>query len=367
MEECKRMGIEVLGPDVNESFKKFTVNSAGQIRFGLGGVKGVGESAVEAIVEERDLNGPYKNIWDFAGRVNLRAVNKKCFESLAFAGGFDFDTELTRATYFHLSPGEKYTLIEKAVRFGNEVKAVEASSTASLFGDQEEASLSAPKVDKVDEWPLMEKLEKEKDVIGFYLSGHPLDTYKYEIESFTTCNLHDLQEKSVGIYTVAGVVTMAVHRIAKSGSKFGQVTIEDYHGSHTMMAFKESYLKFAHFFKEGEILLLKLSVELDRYRNPPEITTKIMEVMQMEEAKERIPKELTITLNLQNISNTLVGELGRIINANPGNSSLLVNVQHESDNLNLPLRSNKMKVEVNNKLLGALKECEINYQLTKTK
>ncbi|MBI1184835.1 DNA polymerase III subunit alpha [bacterium] len=367
MEECKRMGIEVLGPDVNESFKKFTVNKDGQIRFGLGGVKGVGESAVEAIVEERDANGPYKDIWDFATRVNLRAVNKKCFESLAYAGGFDFDSNYSRSTYFHISPGEKYTLIEKSIRFGNEVKAIEASSTGSLFGEQEDATLTAPKVDTIDEWALMEKLEREKEVIGFYISGHPLDTYKHEIECFTTTNLFELQEKKVGIYTVAGIVTSAVHRISKNGNKFGQLTIEDYHGSHSMMAFKESYLKFQHFFKEGEILLLKLSVEQDRFRNPPELTTKIMEVMQMEEARERIPKELTITLNLQSISSTMVNDLGRLINENPGNSTLMVNVLHEAEKMSLPLRSHKKKVEINNRFLGTLKEYELNFQLTKTK
>lgn len=369
MEECKRMGIEVLGPDINESFRKFTVNVNGQIRFGLGGVKGVGEGAVEAIVEERNANGVYKSIWDFASRVNLRAVNKKCFESLAYAGGFDFDTDYNRRTYFNLEPGDKYTLLEQAVRYGNELKAIAASATGSLFGDQEDAELSVPKIKVVDEWPLMQKLEYEKEVIGFYISGHPLDTYKHEIESFTTSNLYEITEnKKQGIFTVAGIVTSAVHRLAKNGNKFGQVTIEDYHGSHTMMAFRETYLKNAHFFQEGEILLLKLSVEMSTYRNPPELETRIMEIIQMDEAKEKIPKELTITLNLQNISDTVVSELGKLINDNPGNSTLMVNVLHEQERLSLPLRSNKMRIEVNNKLLGALKEYDsISYQLTKSK
>ncbi len=365
MEECKRMGIEVLGPDVNESYKKFTVNAEGQIRFGLGGVKGVGESAVEAIVEEREANGPFGDVWEFASRVNLRAVNKKCFESLAYAGGFDFDQNYTRRNYFHLEPGDKYTLIEQAVRYGNEVKAIAASATGSLFGEQDDATLSPPKCAKVDEWPLMQKLENEKEVIGFYISGHPLDTFKHEIEGFTTTDLYQLTENSkLGVYTVAGIVTSAVHRIAKNGNKFGNITIEDYAGSLSLMAFRETYLKFSHFFKEGEILLLKIQVEMNKYRNPPEIDYRILEIMQMDEAKERLPKELSITLNLHEISNTVVTDLGKLISDNPGNSSVMITVLHEPDKLSLPLRSNKLKVEVNNQLLGALKTFEgVSYQL----
>ncbi|MGB0431920.1 MAG: OB-fold nucleic acid binding domain-containing protein, partial [Bacteroidia bacterium] len=365
MEECKRMGIQVLGPDVNESFKKFTVNDQGQIRFGLGGVKGVGESAVEAIVEERGNAGGYKDIWDFSSRVNLRAVNKKCFESLAYAGGFDFDETYSRRSYFHLEPGDKYTLIEQAVRYGNEVKAIAASATGSLFGDQEDASLSPPKCVVVEEWPLMQKLEYEKEVIGFYISGHPLDTFKHEIEGFTTSTIYNITEhQKLGIYTVAGIVTSAVHRLAKNGNKFGSVTLEDYTGPISIMAWRESYLKFSHFFKEGEILLMKVQVEMSTYRKPPEIEYKILEIMQMDEAKEKVPKELTITLNLHEISNSVVSNLGKLISNNPGNSTVMVTVLHEAERLSLPLRSNKMKVEVNNELLGTLKEFEgVSYQL----
>ena len=365
MEECKRMGIEVLGPDINESFKKFTVNDQGQIRFGLGGVKGVGESAVEAIVEERENAGAYKDIWDFSSRVNLRAVNKKCFESLAYAGGFDFDETYTRRCYFHLEPGDKYTMIEQAVRFGNEVKAIANSATGSLFGDQDDATLSPPKCAIVEEWPLIQKLENEKEVIGFYISGHPLDTFKHEIEGFTTSSISDMVEGGKqGMFTIAGIVTHAAHRIAKNGNKWGQITIEGYSGSLTMNAFKENYLKFSHFFQEGEILLMKIQAELSRYRQPPEIEYKMIEVMQMDEAKERIPKELSITLNLREISRTVVSELGKLISDNPGNSSITINVLHEPERLSLPLRSNKMKVEINNDLLGALKEYDaVSYQL----
>lgn len=366
MEECRRMGLEVLGPDVNESKKHFTVNDAGQIRFGLGGVKGVGESAVESIIEEREEGGPYQDFWAFSKRVNLRAVNKKCFESLAYAGGFDCFTELTRSTYFSIFEGDKNYLIEKAIKFGNEVKLVEASSAVSLFGDGQGADLVPPKVAEVDEWPLMKKLEYEKEVIGFYISGHPLDTYKYEIASFTTINLFDIGEKQTGNFTVSGIVTTATHRVSKTGKKFGEVIIEDYNGSLRMMAFGENYLKYHHFFQEGEILLMKLSLEPDRYRNSDVPTYKILEVMQMDEAKEKIPKELTLTLHLQDLNEKLVKDIHNIVYENPGNSTLMVTVLHGQERLSLPLRSNKTKVEVNNSLLSRLVELEsINYQITK--
>lgn len=368
MEECKRMGLDVLGPDVDESFKKFRVNDKGQIRFGLGGVKGVGESAVEAIIEGRQEGGPYKDIWDFSTRVNLRAVNKKCYESLAYAGGFDSFPDYTRITYFHLAPGDKSTVIEKAVRFGNEVQHLAASSTASLFGEQDGADLTPPRVEIIEEWPLMQKLEYEKEVIGFYISGHPLDTYKHEIECFTSGNLNELNENDKPAhYTIAGIVTQALHRVSKNGNKFGQITIEDYHGSTTFLTFREQYLKYSHFFVDGEILFMKLSREFDSYRTPPELSTKILNIMQMDVAKEQVPKELSLHINLQDVSETLVGDLKDLVEQNPGNSTLMVNVLHEADKLSLPLRSGKMKVEVNNKVLAAIKEFEvINFQIKKT-
>ena len=366
MEECKRMGIEVLGPDVNESVKNFTVNAEGQIRFGLGAVKGVGESAVEAIIEERTENGAYGDFWEFTKRVNLRAVNKKCFESLAYAGGFDCFDEYTRATYFMIPEGDRSHIIEKAIKFGNEVKLVEASSAVSLFGDDASADLVPPRVEVVEEWPLMMKLDYEKEVIGFYISGHPLDTYRHEIGSFTTINLFDINEKMTGNYTVAGVVTSASHRISKNGKKFGEVIIEDYNGSLRMMAFGENYLKYHHFFQEGEILLMKLSLEPDRFRNSDTPTYKILEVMQMDEAKQKIPKELMLTLNLPDLNEELVTNLNKIVNDNPGNSTLMVTVLHGQDRLSLPLRAKKSKVEVSNSLLSRIVELEsINYQITK--
>lgn len=367
MEECRRAGIPVLGPDVNESSLKFTVNPQGEIRFGLGGVKGVGESAVEAMVEERTENGPYTDFWDFSKRINLRAVNKKCFESLSLAGGFDCFGEFTRAQYVTTEQGEKQNLIEKAIRFGNEIKHIEANSVNSLFGDSAVDNIAVPKPAPLEEWPLMVKLEKEKEVIGFYISGHPLDTYKYEIDSFCNINFRDLAEKTGGQYTVAGIVTVASHRLSKKGTKFGVVTVEDYQGSNEFWVFGEDYLKYTHLFNEGEIIYMKISPEEDRFR-PGQIRQRILEVMQMEQVKKNIKRNLSVQLDLQHIDADYINQLSKFVQKHPGESQLFVSVIDSAEKLSLPLRSNKFKIELNNDVLGYMVQNDsIRFQLTKSR
>ncbi|HFS67168.1 MAG TPA: DNA polymerase III subunit alpha, partial [Flavobacteriia bacterium] len=231
MEECKRMGIQVLGPDVNESYYKFAVNKEGAIRFGMGAIKGMGEKAVEAIVKERKENGPYKSIFDMAKRVDLRAAGKKAFEILAISGGFDSFGTTTRAQYF--APDEKgISFIEKAVKFGNKYQESKNSSQMSLFGEASEVQLDEPIIPQCEDWNIMEKLSKEKEAIGMYISGHPLDDYKTEIRYF--CNgtvgvLHNLQNLIGRDISVAGIVTDVQHRVsAKSGKGWAMFTIEDF-------------------------------------------------------------------------------------------------------------------------------------------
>ncbi|MCB0737954.1 MAG: DNA polymerase III subunit alpha [Bacteroidetes bacterium] len=364
MEECRRMGIPVLGPDVNESSLKFTVNQKGEIRFGLGGVKGVGESAVDAIVEERE-NGQYQDFWDFAKRINLRAVNKKCFESLAYAGGFDCFGEFNRTQYVVADEGGNQTLIEKAIRYGQELKMVEANAMNSLFGDSAVDNVAVPKPADVDEWPLMIKLEKEKEVIGFYISGHPLDTYKYEIDCFCTINFRDLQELTAGQFSVAGIVTDASHRLSKKGTKFGVFTVEDYYGANEFWMFGEDYLKYQHLINEGEILYMKIQPEEDRFR-PGNIRMRILDIMQMEDARKKVKRNLSIQLDLQKLEPDYITNLAQSIKQHPGEAQLLVSVIDAEQELSLPLRSKKFKVELNNDLLGFVMQNEsIRFQLTK--
>ncbi|MCB0811279.1 MAG: DNA polymerase III subunit alpha, partial [Flavobacteriales bacterium] len=247
MEECRRMGIPVLGPDVNESQFQFSVNKAGQIRFGLGAVKGVGEGAVEAMVTEREANGPYTGVYDLMRRVNLRSANRKALESLAYAGAFD-GLGMDRALFFHSAGEGKPTFIETLVRYGQQHQDGADSTQVAMFDMAEgAAAIPEPTLPQIEGWSALEQLHHEKEVIGFYLSGHPLDDHRLEIENLCTVKLPELKEldKLQGREVVfAGIVTKAEHRIAKSGKPFGSMSLEDHHGMHDFMLFSEDYLRF---------------------------------------------------------------------------------------------------------------------------
>ncbi|MGL5111791.1 MAG: DNA polymerase III subunit alpha, partial [Flavobacterium sp.] len=207
MEECKRMGLQVLGPDVNESFYKFTVNEEYAVRFGMGAIKGVGQGAVETIVENRK-DSKYKSIFDLAKRIDLRAANKKAIENLALAGGFDSFEGTTRAQYFH-DDGDGITFYEKAIRYGAKFQENENSSQVSLFGESSEVQIAEPIVPPCEDWSTMEKLAKEKEVVGIYISGHPLDDYKFEMKYF--CNvrleaLKNLEQNVTKTLSFAGII-----------------------------------------------------------------------------------------------------------------------------------------------------------------
>lgn len=223
MEECKRMGLEVLGPDVNESYYKFAVNDAGAVRFGMGAVKGVGRGAVETIVENRKENGPYKSVFDLAKRIDLRAANKRAFENLTLAGGFDSFGDSHRAQYLH-DEGDGITFLEKVMRYGAKYQESQNSSQVSLFGEASDVQIPEPVVPPCEEWGTMEKLRKEKEVVGIYISGHPLDDFKAEIKSFCNSGLsavHHMEQYVNKELSIAGVITDVQHRVSKNG-KVGQ-------------------------------------------------------------------------------------------------------------------------------------------------
>ena len=249
MDECKRAGIEVLSPDLNESFYKFAVNKEGAIRFGMGAVKGVGANAVAAIVAERKENGNYTSIFDMTKRVDLRTVNKKSFDGLILAGAFDSFTDTIRSQYFELDERGQ-TFIEKAIRFGNKYQENKNSAQISMFGEASDVQFDEPIIPDCEPWGIMEKLSKEKEVIGMYISGHPLDDYKVEMKYFCNApvsafsNNEEILNKDL---TIGGIVTDVQHRISKNGKGWAAFTIEDYSESHEFRMFGEDYLKFKHF------------------------------------------------------------------------------------------------------------------------
>ncbi|HYW96215.1 MAG TPA: DNA polymerase III subunit alpha, partial [Bacteroidales bacterium] len=245
MDECRRMGLSVLGPDVNESFSRFTVNKKGDIRFGMAAIKGVGGAAVEAIIKEREENGPYKDYYDFVERVNLTSVNKRCLENLITAGALDGFEGTNRHQFFAADENEN-SFLENLVRYGIKMQS-ENTSAPTLFGGIEAIEISKPVPPVIEEWPMLVKLNKEKELIGIYLSSHPLDTYKFELENLNTTpitalqSLADLKGREI---TIAGIVSQAAERFTKNGSPFGEMTLEDYTDSYRMVMFSKDYLRF---------------------------------------------------------------------------------------------------------------------------
>ncbi|HBI86622.1 MAG TPA: DNA polymerase III subunit alpha, partial [Sphingobacterium sp.] len=317
MEECKRMGLQVLGPDVNESYYKFTVNESGAIRFGIGAVKGVGAGAVDAIVQTRQ-SGLYKSVFDMAKRIDLRAVNKKAFESLAYAGGFDSFENTHRAQYFHSD--ENSTGMEKAIRFGQRFKENESSAQASLFGVGGAAELPEPVLAPCPQWGLIEKLKYEKDVIGIYLTSHPLDTYRFEIEHFCQNSVSDLalinKVKAAEVdeetllefnriknkeLVIGGIIASANHRLTKTGKPFASFIIEDYSDSYDMAVFGEEYVKLKGYLQEGDFVQLRGLVQ-ERFRQVGNWGFELRSVQLLSDLREKMAKSFTINIPLPKLN-----------------------------------------------------------------
>ena len=327
MEECKRMGLQVLGPDVNESFYKFTVNDNYAVRFGIGAVKGVGANAVETIVQNRkDEN--YKSIFDLAKKIDLRAANKKAFESLALAGGFDCFQNTHRAQYFHIE-GEGISFLEKAIRYGSKFQENENSSQVSLFGETSEVQIAEPIVPPCEEWSTMEKLAKEKEVVGIYISGHPLDDYRFEMKYFCNSKLENL--KSLGNYigkslTFAGIITNVQYRTAKNGKDWAMFILEGYDESHEFRIFDEEYLKYRHFLVNNQFIYFKVTIKdgwINREtgkKSDPRI--QFLEVKQLQDVLPQFAKKLIIQLEINELHKNAIQQLNTIFQKNKGDNTV---------------------------------------------
>jgi DNA polymerase-3 subunit alpha len=323
MEECKRMGLTVLGPDVNESFYKFTVNEKYAVRFGMGAVKGVGANAVDTIVQNRK-DAPYKSIFDLAKKIDLRAANKKAFESLAYAGGFDCFTDTHRAQYFHIE-GEGITFLEKAIRYGSKFQENENSSQVSLFGEASDVQIAEPVVPPCEDWSTMEKLAKEKEVVGIYISGHPLDDYKFEMSYFCNVKLAHLKslENLIGkTLTFGGIVTNVQYRTGKNGKDWAMFTLEGYDESHDFRIFDEEYLKFRHFLVNNQFIYFKINVKdgwVNREtgkKSEPRIT--FQDAKLLADVLPTFAKKIAIQLDIYDVHQNLIQKLNEVFQANQG-------------------------------------------------
>jgi len=363
MDECKRAEIEVLSPDINESFYKFAVNKEGAIRFGIGAIKGVGANAVEAIVSERKENGNYKSIFDLAKRVDLRSANKKAFDGLVLSGGFDSIGDTHRAQYFELDE-RGVTFIERAIRFGNKFQENANSSQVSLFGETSEVQFEEPKIPECEPWGVMEKLAKEKEVIGMYISGHPLDDFKTEIRYF--CNapikvFNDLPQLLNKDLTIGGIVTDVQHRISKNGKGWAAFTIEDYSEAHEFRIFGEDYLKHKHFLIPNSFLHIRISVR--KGWREGDVRIQFNSVQMLQDVLEKLAKKLTVQLNILELSEAKVKTLEELMTLHQGKNNLNFVVYDMEEKLKLHMPSRTSKIQISQELLDELDEMKLKYKL----
>ena len=369
MEECKRMGLEVLGPDVNESYYKFAVNADGAVRFGMGAVKGVGRSAVETIVESRKEGGPFRSVFDLAKRIDLRAANKKAFENLALAGGFDSFGNTHRAQYFH-DEGDGITFLEKVMRYGNKYQESKNSSQVSLFGDASEVQIPEPIVPPCEEWGTMGKLRREKEVVGIYISGHPLDDFRVELESF--CNVGISAVANMGDYlnkelSFAGVITDVQHRTSKNGKGWASFTVEDYTDSLEFRIFGEEYLKFRHFLMINSFAYFKVFVK-EGWTNREtgkkgEPRLQYNMIMMLQDVMEAFAKKLTILLDISQLREANILGLKDTLNSHKGDHPLNFIVYEQQEQLRVNMVSRKQKIHISSELLWQLRKKEVDYKL----
>ncbi|MFD0965164.1 DNA polymerase III subunit alpha [Pseudofulvibacter geojedonensis] len=369
MDECKRMGLEVLGPCVNESYYKFTVNDQNAVRFGMGAIKGVGSGAVATIIKNREEDGSYRSVFDLAKRIDLRAANKKAFENLALAGGFDSFEGTHRAQYFH-DAGDGMLFLEKVIKYAAKFQESQNSSQVSLFGEASEVQIPEPVVPPCDTWGTMQKLAQEKEVVGVYISGHPLDDFKNELKNF--CNsdlsqLKDLEQLVNREVSFGGVVTSIDHRVSKNGRGWAMFTIEDYNEAFEFRIFGEEYLKYRHFLLVNSFVYVKVFVKEGWINKETgkrgEPRMQFNSFQQLHDVMDAQARKLTIQLNIKDMTSESVKALKELILEHPGEKQMSFVVYEMKDQIKLTMQSRKQKVGITNELLTALEKQQVHYKL----
>lgn len=359
MEECRNMNIPVKGPDVNESDVKFAVNDKGEIRFALSAIKGVGEAAVESLIEERKNNGKFSDVFDFIRRLNLRTVNKRVLESLAQAGAFD-GFGYPRATFF--APSDKYdTYIEHILKYGQGVQSQQKNVTASLFGEAaNEAMTPPPSVPRTEEWNLIQKLNYERDCVGIYLSGHPLDDYKVEV-GFANITLDKVSEARNQKLKIAAFVTAVNHRVSKKGTGFGTFSIQDYSGSIEFSLFNEDYAKFKYLLEPGSSVFIE--GEMKPRWNSEELELKIREIRQLANIADTLTESITLLVPIEDINEIFINNLEAICEKHKGKHRLKVHFLDATNRQTLQLYSVAQKVNVDTDFITAIQKMDLKYRI----
>ncbi|MBR6195325.1 MAG: DNA polymerase III subunit alpha [Prevotella sp.] len=368
MDECKQMGIATLGPDVNESYQKFGVNHKGEIRFGLAAIKGMGDSAAQAIIDEREKNGPYASIFDFAQRVSFANVNRKAYESLALSGGFD-SFGIRREQFFaENSKGEAF--LDTLVRYGQTYQLEKQQAQNSLFGGFDDVEIATPPIPKTDvRWSDIERLNKERDLVGIYLSAHPLDEYKIVLDNLcnTKCQeladvdkLTDRQDVILG-----GIVTGVRTGFTKTGKPFGIVTLEDFEGAGELAMFGEDWGVRSGFFSVGASVYVTGKIQ-SRYKfkddGPKDL--KVTGVEYLQTIKDKAVDRITIQLTTDLLDDQIVAELGEMVSEHPGKTKVFFQLRDSLGKHHVLLKSKTCTVDVHHQLIDYIERNEaLDYKI----
>ncbi len=355
MDECRRMDIEVLGPDINDSELKFTVNKSGKIRFGLGAIKGVGENAVEKIIEERNRNGSFKSIFDFAERVNLHSVNKRSLEAMAAAGAFDEFKEIKRHNFF-ATDIKGTSFIESIIRYGSKIQSEKITPQGNLFGDSPGFQYPKPEIPNSEEWTKVEKLNRERELIGIFLSAHPLDDFRLEIENLTTHSLSDLEDleklKNKEII-IAGIVNSVKEAYTKNGNPYGRMNLEDYRNSWELTLFGKDYITYKNYYVKDCPLLIKGRIQ-PKYYNEEELEFKVKSISLLADAKEDLIKSISIDIPLSYINQETIEKLNELTDKNKGEVLLKFRVIERDENIAVSMFSRSRKISLSKEVMNFL-------------
>ena len=366
MDECKLMGIATLGPDVNESYLKFGVNHKGEIRFGLAAIKGMGDAAANAIINEREQNGPYRDIFDFAQRISFANVNRKAFESLALSGGFD-SFGIRRESFFaQNAKGEVF--LDTLVRYGQMYQQAKNEAQNSLFGAFDDIEIATPPIPKaVEQWSDIERLNKERDLVGIYLSAHPLDEYRIVLDNLcnTRCTeLQDVQQlKDREQVVVGGIITAVRTRFDKRGNPCGFVTIEDFEGSGELAMFGEDWGRWNGMFTDGASVFIKATAR-PRFQNSQLYDLKVSDIQRLQTVKDKAIEQITITINVDTIDEQVVAELSELISEHPGPTRLYLQLRNSTNTCNVLTQSRKYLIDVKHHLIDYINSTEgLTYKI----
>ncbi len=366
-DECLRMNIPVLGPCINESNYYFVVNSKEQIRFGIGAIKGVGENAVNEIVDERKKNGHYKDIFDFIKRVNLHIVSKKTIEGLVLAGAFDVFADIHRAQYFCPVSYDKNNIsfIEYLIKYSNKLSSNADSNQISLFGEVQDVEVPKPEIPKCTEWSMLEILEKEKEITGFYISGHPLDRFKLEFEHFTNFKIEDFAEiesfKNKKI-AIAGMVSEVKKGTTKNGKPFASFNIEDYTGSYKLALFSDDYAKYGGYLIEGAFLYINGVID-KRFKTSERFEFIVSNIQFLNDIREKLSKKITLIISLAEVKPVLISKINELASKYIGKCELNIVIEDNLDKINIEMPSRNIKFDISNEFFNELKQINLKYKL----